>query len=479
MERRLYEASVRGNVAALKALMEEDELILNRVSLTCFHETPLHVAALCGHVDFTRALLSRKPKLATELDSLGRSPLHFASAQGHAQIVRELLLVSTDVCQIRDQDGRTPLHLAAMNGRVDVIREFIRARPESTREPLDQGETVLHLCVKCNRFDTLKLLVEPVKEKDFLNSKDDNGNTIWHLAVSLKQMETIKYLFLVGGFIEHANNKNENGFTALDVLEHYPRDLKTMEIREFLLQAGVRRRAQGLRTSLQPQSQINVLTTTIPIIETRSRLLDRSETCNSKARQLLKEFGDRFFKIENEWLADARGNLLMAATLTATVAFGAGINPPGSVWQDNLNNSDANSGTSVFARTQAKSYAYFLSCNTVTFMASLIIILLMISGFPLKHRFSLWLLTMAMCTALAGMAFTYIISLILLTPDRYDASIKIVSISLCIWLAVCGIVLLLQAGRFLPWMMKKSIKFRQLVGKMSQPKYTNENPDDV
>ncbi|KAA8540260.1 hypothetical protein F0562_024177 [Nyssa sinensis] len=357
MERRLYEASVRGDMPALKTLMEEDELILNRVSLTCFHETPLHVAALFGHVDFTRALLRRKPKFATELDSLGRSPLHLASAEGHVEIVRELLLTSPDACQIRDQDGRTPLHLAAMNGRVDVIKEHIRAQAESTRQPLDHGDSVLHLCVKYNHFDALKLLVESVKEKDFLNSKDDDGNTILHLAVLLKQMETIKYLFLVDGFKEQANMENADGFTALDVLEHYPtRELKSMEIREFLLQAGVRR-AQDLGT-LQPQSQINVSTTVIPITETGG-------------------------------LIDARGNLLMAATLTATVAFGAGINPPGSVWQTNyMENPDINTGISVFAKTQSNSYAHFLAWNTVTLIASLIILLLMISGIPLEH--SVW-----------------------------------------------------------------------------------------
>ena len=78
MERRLHEASVSGNVEALEALIREDELILDKASVTCFDVTPLHVAALRGHVSFARAILSRKPKLATELDSLWRTPLHLA-----------------------------------------------------------------------------------------------------------------------------------------------------------------------------------------------------------------------------------------------------------------------------------------------------------------------------------------------------------------------------------------------------------------
>ncbi|KAL7180442.1 hypothetical protein ACSBR1_043611 [Camellia fascicularis] len=66
MERRLYEASLTGNVQAFEALLEEDTLILDKITLTSSsfdneNQTPLHIAALRGHSDFSKALLSRKP----------------------------------------------------------------------------------------------------------------------------------------------------------------------------------------------------------------------------------------------------------------------------------------------------------------------------------------------------------------------------------------------------------------------------------
>ncbi|KAF7128103.1 hypothetical protein RHSIM_Rhsim11G0059900 [Rhododendron simsii] len=87
--RRLYEACLSGSVQALEALIEKDQLVLNRFnSLECFfNDSPLHVAVSCDHLDFTKALPSRKSKLATELDSLQCSPLHLASAEGHVEIV--------------------------------------------------------------------------------------------------------------------------------------------------------------------------------------------------------------------------------------------------------------------------------------------------------------------------------------------------------------------------------------------------------
>ncbi|KAI7986473.1 Ankyrin repeat-containing protein [Camellia lanceoleosa] len=157
-ERRLYEASLSGNVQALEALFEEDTLILDKLSLTSSfdhdhddHETPLHIAALRGHSDFTKALLSRKPELTTELDSLLNSPLHLASSEGHLDIVRKLLeaknIAEDDFSKAQNEDGITSLHLAAMNGRVEVVKLLIWTRPESIYEKLEKREeTVLHVC---------------------------------------------------------------------------------------------------------------------------------------------------------------------------------------------------------------------------------------------------------------------------------------------------------------------------------------------
>lgn len=79
----LYEVSLRGNVSELDTLIGRDPLILHKLPLTTFTETPLHISALLGHLDFTKSLLRHKPQLALELDHSKRTPLHLASAQGH------------------------------------------------------------------------------------------------------------------------------------------------------------------------------------------------------------------------------------------------------------------------------------------------------------------------------------------------------------------------------------------------------------
>ncbi|KAI8562841.1 hypothetical protein RHMOL_Rhmol03G0066700 [Rhododendron molle] len=74
--KRIYEACLSGSVETLKALIEKDPLILDRASSTeCFSsDTPLHVAALRGPLEFTNALLNRKSTLAAELDSRRCTP---------------------------------------------------------------------------------------------------------------------------------------------------------------------------------------------------------------------------------------------------------------------------------------------------------------------------------------------------------------------------------------------------------------------
>ncbi|KAF2323600.1 hypothetical protein GH714_036274 [Hevea brasiliensis] len=259
-----------------------------------------------GHLHFAQALLSRKPKLAKELDSLCRLSLHLASAEGYIDILKELITANPDACWARDQDGRIPLHLAALKGRVDIIKELVSICPESIREKLDYGETILHLCVKYNRLEALKLLVETVRDDEFVNATDDNGNTILHLAAILKQVQITKYLLLETSIKENVTALNRNGFTALDALEHCPRDSKGLEVKIILLEAGVQRNAgRSLGEFPSPAAQRNG-----GLVATKCK------------------FWNNYFENVGKRLEEARGNILVAATVTASMAFQAGINPP-------------------------------------------------------------------------------------------------------------------------------------------------------
>ncbi|XP_019055295.1 PREDICTED: ankyrin repeat-containing protein ITN1-like [Nelumbo nucifera] len=441
MESRIHEAALKGSVACLLELLEEDPLILDRTIDTDarMSETPLHVAAMLGHVDLARELLTRKPQLASGLNAKGSSPLHLASAKGYLQIVRDLISISPENCLARDQGGRTPLHLAAMKGRVAVLDELIRAKPEASRVPLtSRGETVLHLCVKHNRLEALKLLLE--KDDESVNWKDEDGNTILHLAVVKKSIRTIR--FLLANTRVEVNSLNANGCTALDVLAKGPGDAKDTTIYQILEGTG------ALRAKDIPPAAAG---DEIPTAKT-----------SSTNKQVKKPKPEK--KRQTDWLGRKKSALMVVASLIATVAFQGVIAPPGGVWQDDLT-TDSNgnpvekphfAGTSVLAYNIPIAYGQYIIFNTLGFLASLSIILLLVSGLPLKRRRWMWALMVIMWLAVSSLVLTYFISLLHMTPDSVKGVLYYVTkISVLAWLGLMGVVLLANFIRVKLWLARK------------------------
>lgn len=179
----LYEAAIIGNHYLLSQFSQG---ALDGVLLSCVgKDNPLHIGALFGHVDFVKEMMNRKPHLARELNSKGRSPLHLASAQGH--VVEAILERDTDVCYARDGDGRTPFHIAAIKGHIEVLKELVKAKPVAARVLTDAGEPLLHLCVKHNHFDAVRMLIEFAGDDELVSLKDYDGNTILHLLADKMQ----------------------------------------------------------------------------------------------------------------------------------------------------------------------------------------------------------------------------------------------------------------------------------------------------
>lgn len=187
MEKRLYRAAAEGNVPYLLKLLRDDPFLLDRSVAGCYIESPLHVASLLGHLEFVNEILSRKPELASELDSQGSSPLHLAAAKGYVSIVKSLLVANPEMCFSRDKFGRNPIHISAIKGRVDVLKEMVRVSPGGALQRMSNGDTILHLCVRNNRLDCLLEIVGRLGDRELVNAKNGEGDTILHLAAADQQ----------------------------------------------------------------------------------------------------------------------------------------------------------------------------------------------------------------------------------------------------------------------------------------------------
>ncbi|KAL2517921.1 Ankyrin repeat family protein [Abeliophyllum distichum] len=386
LENKLFEAAAEGNVNSLKNLLQEDPIILDRVIVNNFSDTPVHVAAILGHVDFVREILRRRPEFARELNTRLSSPLHLASAKGHTEVVRVLLSDNSQICLARDRNGLTPLHLAAIKGRIDVVKELVQAKPDAAIVTVDRGQTILHLCVKYNQLDALKLLVQTIGDQEFTNSKDSDGNTILHLGVADKQVETVEFLLKVSA--TEVNARNLSGMTPMDILIRSRKNVRDEEIEESLKRGG----AFG---SMQNNSSVHKNRN----METPgSYLFFDQPDLNSN---IPKNSWKRMFKQHDNWLEEKRSALMVVASLIATMAFQVGVNPPSGVWQDN---------------SKPDSQA---------------------------------------------LAWTYLASISVLTPEKDSEKqpfILVITITICIWLALMALLLIAHTIRLIIKIVRKLIK---------------------
>ncbi|CAI9100668.1 OLC1v1037816C1 [Oldenlandia corymbosa var. corymbosa] len=451
MERKLSEAAIQGDVESLHQIMKEDPLILDKIIVSCVSETPLHTASILGHLNFVKKLLSLKPELASELDSSSCSPLHLAAAKGHVGVVEELLRADSEVGSVRNLEGRTALHVAVIKGRVKVVDELVRGKPELTRVLTDRGETVFHLCVKYNRLEVLKLLTESVqKQRELVNWRDSDGNTILHIAVIKKQLEMINHLLTI--YELEVNALNKYSITALDILTQSPRDLRDLDIENALRKAGGLG-AKDLHLITEDKMQSNIL----PHTTTTRRLSSKPNT--SLKNPVVKHK-------HTDWLGRKRSALMVVASLLATVAFQAGLTPPGGVWQDDfVTDANGNSvleshiaGTSVMAYKAPREYGLFMIFNTIAFLTSLSIILLLVSGLPLRRRRWMWLQMVTVWIAITFQVCTYFITLRHMSPDSGNVQNtlrKVTEISVLTWLSLMGVVFIGNVVRMNLWILRK------------------------
>ena len=267
------------------------------------------------------------------------------------------------------------------------------------------------------------------------------------------------------------NAVNENGFTALDIIQHTPRDMKGMEIRDCLVKAGGLSSCRNM-PALMGEGGITM------VIEKPQLPPPPTAEKPPAARRDGAGMRIRSKSSENkkDWIKKKRDALMIAATLIVGMTFQIAVNPPGGVWDEDKNvvdvqnNSTMLAGTSIMAHYIPDYYKLYMACNTVCFVASLSIVFLVVSGVPfVKTGILMWLLMIIMWIILTCIALTYLLSMMVISPtyaDFFSATWErnkvpditgVVGYSLLAWLGVLAIVILIHAIRFLVWCVRKVV----------------------
>ena len=71
----------------IKRLIAQNPPVLEDIDSTPFVQTPLHVAACAGHVQFATEIMILKPSFVWKFNPQGCRPVHLALENGHTTMV--------------------------------------------------------------------------------------------------------------------------------------------------------------------------------------------------------------------------------------------------------------------------------------------------------------------------------------------------------------------------------------------------------
>ncbi|KAJ1400806.1 PGG domain [Sesbania bispinosa] len=326
---RMKIAAQEGDINLLYTLIQEDPYVLERIDSIPFVETPLHIAASFGNLQFATEIMRLKP-FAWKLNQQGFSPIHLAMDHGQKRMVLRFVDMDNNLVRVKGREGFTPLHFASQTGDIDLLSNFLSACPDSIEDVTVRSETALHIAVKNQQYKALQVLVGWLKrtrqrgamqlEKIILNWKDEAGNTVLHISTLINDSQALQLLVKTKKMDLKA--KNLENSTALDIAG-------SAEIKSILVKAKAK---HGSSVTSAP---------------TLSDKLRSKITVMDKVLIFI-------LRIRNGISEDQRNAYLIVAALVATATYQSTLSPPGGVYQANAgDNNNVTTTTSLNSNATA------------------------------------------------------------------------------------------------------------------------------
>ncbi|CAK8679344.1 unnamed protein product [Clavelina lepadiformis] len=164
----LHYACQEGNLASLKTLMK---LGVSARLKSWKKQSAMHFASMYGRYNACVRLLDsdQGPNIINEKDDQGMTPLHFAAMNGHVKVVQ--LLMNRGAIIHRNLIGATPLHVAASSGYTRTIRSLVEMHGHLLDQVDGDGNTAMHLAASAGHVNAVELLLD--LNASFIRNNDD------------------------------------------------------------------------------------------------------------------------------------------------------------------------------------------------------------------------------------------------------------------------------------------------------------------
>ena len=166
----------------------------------CRSGTFLHFTALNGYFGLCQLTIQKIHKVEDRNPSneWGETPLHYAAMYGHLDVC-ELIIQSVDEKNPKNNEGNTPLHQAAGHGHVDVCKLIIKNIDDKNPKDGRMAYTPFYEAARLGHFKVCKFLIEHSTEKNPCNS---HGESALYAAATGDSLYAAEYAAASGDFFE-------------------------------------------------------------------------------------------------------------------------------------------------------------------------------------------------------------------------------------------------------------------------------------
>ena len=168
--------------------------------------TPLHYAAITGHLEVVWYYEQHCDRLNTHTDNTITTPLHFACRYGHLNIAQYLIGEAHCNPSCVNESGMTPLHYACRYGNHNIAQYLIS---EAHCNPLcknNYGVTPLHSACQNGHLSIVQYFIRELNCSP--SCEDEHGNTPLHSACQNGQAHIVQFLLPTGKVNPLAKNRN-------------------------------------------------------------------------------------------------------------------------------------------------------------------------------------------------------------------------------------------------------------------------------